>query len=134
MGEVSLRSDMLKVLIQLDAPKSATDLLQSTGLSSSALKTTLVDLIKMGLIDRIEESGPPLEAEFIEFVETQLADVMGPMAKILIEDSIQGLGETLGNFPKSRAAELVEIIGNKIPIEKKRREFIGAVLSRLRTL
>ncbi len=134
MGEVSLRSDMLKVLIQLDTPKTASALMQSTGMKGSALKATLVDLIKMGLIERIEETGPPLEAEFIEFVKAQLADVLGPMAKILIEDSIRGLGETLDHFPKSRAAELVEVIGNKIPNEKKRREFISAVLVRLRNL
>lgn len=58
--------------------------------------------------------GPTLAPEFFDRLTKELTQVIGPMAPTIIREHVTALGETMETFPKDRATELVEIVGEEI--------------------
>ena len=59
---------------------------------------------------------------------------MGPLASVLIDESVDALGETRDAFPRDKMAELVEQISKDIKDETKRSGFQQIMLEMLRSL
>jgi hypothetical protein len=56
-------------------------------------------------------------------VENELKKVMGPVAPFIIDDQLIEFGETKDAFPEDQALSFVEVLGEAIPNEAKRKEF-----------
>jgi|SaaInl8_200m_RNA_FD_contig_31_577632_length_423_multi_4_in_0_out_0_1 hypothetical protein len=72
-----------------------------------------------------------LEKEFLDYLKTQLSQVMGPLAEVIIKDEIREMGEELSKIPHHRAADLVFFIAQKIPREEKKKIFLETMIKRL---
>jgi hypothetical protein len=57
---------------------------------------------------------------------------MGPLAQLLMEEAIEGLGEDAETFPRHRLAALFEALAEQIPDEAKRVQFQQAMLDLLK--
>jgi hypothetical protein len=71
------------------------------------------------------------EATFAQ-IRTALARLMGPLAQLLLEEAIEGLGEDAETFPSHRLAVLIEALAEQIPDEAKRVQFQQAMLDLLK--
>lgn len=131
IGEISLDAQMLKVLSTLDGKKDVMTVASTLNMRIIELKSVLSKLFKHKLIIKVKKSEPVLDRGFFDFMESCLAEAMGPIAKVLIKDTVNDLGESMNAFPKSHAAELVRSISSKIFIEDKKQDFLRKMKPKL---
>jgi hypothetical protein len=122
-GTFSLEGQTLSVLMELDGTKTLATVAKDLGLNIAAMREVVSRLLQLGLIEQTDEAVSKVDEEFMEYLRSQLAIAVGPIAGILIEDSVRDLGQTLLHFPSHRAAELVDILAREIQREEKRVAF-----------
>jgi len=133
LGKISLSKGMLGVLSALDGSRDVASVSRFLKIPLTDLRTTLHKLYDHKLIVRIEKAGPMLNGDFISLLQNQLADVMGPIANILIKDAMKRMVVSSTSVPVNRAAELIELLSIKIPIDDKKRAFRKSMLTRAAT-
>jgi len=126
-GNFSLTPEMLAVLPELDGFKDVQTVAENTSITIRNLRAILDRLYKLNLIEKIEKVIPTLSPDFFSYLEAQLADAVGPIAKILIKDSIRYLGEDPHAIPDYRASELIDLIASKIYLKDKKEAFLKAL-------
>ncbi|MBW2357715.1 MAG: hypothetical protein JRF21_03180, partial [Deltaproteobacteria bacterium] len=70
--------------------------------------------------------------DFLDFLNAQLALSIGPIAEVIIEDTVDDLGHSLSKFPSHRAAELVDLLSREIQREEKRGIFKKNMVNKIR--
>jgi len=134
LGEFSLDSHMLQVLMQLDGKKNLGTVASALNIELTTMKMDIAKLVELGLVEKPTPAVPGISKEFIDFMIAQLANAMGPIAEVVFEDEIQDFGGDPTKIPKNRAAELITRLANEIPREEKRLEFQQAMVARLKTI
>ena len=134
IGEFSLDSHMLQVLMQLDGKKNLATVASALNIKTATLKIVVAKLIELGLVEKPDSIAPGISKAFIDDMIAQLANAMGPIAEVIFEDEIQAFGGDPAKIPKNRAAELITRLANEIPREEKRLEFQQAMVARLKTI
>ena len=132
LGEVSLDSRMLTLLMQMDGKKNVAALAGELGMTLSEARDVLMRLSQLGLIEELVTSVPTLSEAFYGFLADRLSIAMGPMAEILLEDLLAEMDIDRTKIPLTRAADLVGALAREIPREEKRVEFQQVMLARLR--
>jgi chromosome segregation ATPase len=61
--------------------------------------------------------------QFFHFMVQELATIIGPEAPTIVREHVASLGESMDSFPKSRLAELLEILSKEIVNEPLRISF-----------
>jgi len=134
LGEFSLDSHMLQVLMQLDGKKNLGTVASALNIELATMKMVIAKLVELGLVEQPTPAVPGISKEFIDFMLAQLANAMGPIAEVVFEDEIQEFGGDPTRIPKNRAAELITRLANEIPREEKRLEFQQAMVAKLKTI
>jgi hypothetical protein len=132
LGEVSLDSEMLQVLMELDGTKNLGQVAQSLNMNLKQLRLILNRLYKLHLCETAKEAIPKLDKSFFHFLSAELARAMGPIADVVIEDEISEMGERQLRFPSHRAAELVDLLARQILREERKVAFQQAMVRKLR--
>jgi hypothetical protein len=60
---------------------------------------------------------------FFADMTRELSEFFGPIARIIVRDDVAFLGESMGQFPKARVAELVDLVSREIPDENLKSSF-----------
>jgi hypothetical protein len=134
MGEISIDADMLKVLAEVDGIRDVAAIAKNTGLSIIQLRKVLKQLYQHKLILRVKAEIPRADKSFFDFLETNLADVMGPMARVIIDDVVKEMGENRGFFPINRCEDLVKKIAAKLFVEDKKQVFLHVMEKKIEHL
>lgn len=134
LGEVSLDSVMLQVLMELDGTKTLGQVARELDMNMKQLRTILHKLYKLHLCETARDAIPKLNKEFFNFLSAQLARAMGPIADVVIEDEISEMGENQLKFPSHRAAELVDLLARQILREERKVAFQQIMVKKLREL
>ncbi len=134
VGEVSLDSRMLQVLMELDGRKNLGQVAHSLGMTMKDLRQVVNRLHDLKLCETTAESMPTLGKDFFDFLSSQLSRAMGPIADVVIEDEISQLGEDRERFPAHRAAELVDLLARQILREERKVAFQQAMVKKLREI
>ncbi|MFC1827996.1 hypothetical protein ACFL0O_00090 [Thermodesulfobacteriota bacterium] len=130
--ELSLDSNMLKVLMALDGKKNLASVSRSLNMDPEALKETLTKLYNNQLIEKVENAVHTLSNDFYDFLTFQLSLAVGPIAEFLIEDEIREFNDDPEKIPFSRAPELVNLLARQIPREEKKFAFQQAMLQKIK--
>lgn len=131
-GNVSLDGQMLNVLSKLDGRKNLGMISQEIGVNMSAIRPVISKLVKLKLIDAVEDDIPVFDKEFFVFLTDQLSIITGPIAQVMVEDVIRDMAQDSSEIPMNRAAELIEMLSRQIPDEQKRTSFIQTMLARIK--
>jgi len=131
VGQFSLDGQMLAVLMNLDGKRDCAELARTVNLNVAALRQVLAALSRLGLIEKVPTALPVVEAGFIAFVRSRLALAVGPIADILIEDTLEDMKLNGAQVPRARAAELVEMLARQIPREEKRLAFQQEMIAKI---
>lgn len=123
LGKISLSKGMLGVLSALDGSRDVASASRFLKIPMTDLRTILHKLYNNKLIVRIEKADPMLNSDFIGLLQTQLADVMGPIASMLIKDAMNRMAVSPTSVPVNRATELIDLLSIKIPIDDKKKLF-----------
>jgi hypothetical protein len=134
IGEVSLDSQMLNVLMHIDGARNLGEISQLMKVDMQSLKETLQRLDRLNLIEADVTTVPTLDKGFFDFLAEHLSIAMGPMAEILIEDEIRDLGVDRNKIPSHLAAELVDTLAREIPRDEKKVKFQQTMLKKLKNM
>jgi hypothetical protein len=132
LGEFSLDGHMLRVLMELDGKKNLAVIAKKTGLNMSTMRGTVLKLMQLKLIEPLEDAVSVVDEDFLDFLNSQLSLSIGPIAEVIIEDTVNELGYNLSRFPSHRAAELVDLLSREIQREEKRRVFKTNMVNKIR--
>jgi hypothetical protein len=134
LGEVSLDSEMLQVLMELDGRKNISQVARSLNMNIKHLRVVLNKLYRLRLCEAAREAVPSLDRNFLHSLSAELSRAMGPIADVVIEDEINEMGEDPARFPAHRAAELVDMLARQIIREERKVAFQQAMVKRLREI
>lgn len=123
LGEFSLDSAMLSLLMELDGENSLGTVAQKVGLDLNTMKTVITKLYRLKLVEPVKSAVSFVDQEFLAYLRKELTLAIGPLAGVLIEDAIGDMGYREERFPSHRAAELVELLARDISREEKKNQF-----------
>jgi hypothetical protein len=124
IGNVSLDSQMLDVLMELDGKKNLDSIVKKTGMTTGNLREAVSKLLKLNLIENvIEGAGTFLDDDFMSYLNEQLALAIGPVAEIIIEDAVSDLGYRMSQIPSHKIAELIDLLSREIQREERKESF-----------
>lgn len=137
-GAVSLQSEEWQILAQVNGLRTVAEIVETTGKDEYEVAKILFHLHSSGLLTKLDNSGQPAtttvaEAFFVT-LEKELKNAMGPMAEIVIDETIENLGEARNSFPQDKIPVLVEKVSMDIRDEGKRLKFSQIMLELLKNL
>jgi len=124
LGDFSLDGQTLLILMELDGKATLGHLAGKTGLSMGSIRELIGNLLKLGLIEKVEKEVIPVGNDFFRNLLDELALAIGPIASVLIEDEVQDLGYDVNSFPSFLVTELVDRLASEIRREEKKTIFI----------
>jgi len=119
LGEFSLDSRMLSILMELDGKRNVGAIAQSLGIDMAEIKGALEKLLHLQIVERVREQVSVLPPEFFDYLNAQLSLAVGPISGILIEDTAADLGKRISSFPVPLVAELVDLLARQIRRKEK---------------
>jgi hypothetical protein len=134
LGEFSLDSHMLNVLVELDGERTIASVAKKVDLDMGAMKRVIIKLAKLRLVEPERSNISTLTREFFDYLSVQLSLAIGPIANVLIEEALTSLDYSKSRFPIHRAAELVELIARNIRREEKRIVFQQNMVKKIREM
>ena len=122
-NEIRLNADMIHLLMVIDENKDLLQISNEAGLDISMLNQILSKLLKLKLIEPVEKRGRFLSNKFLGDLRLNLSQAVGPMAQILIEDTVAEMELKMSEIPEHQAAELISNIAQEVPEEINQIEF-----------
>jgi predicted transcriptional regulator len=119
LGKFSLDGQMLSILMEMDGEKDMAAISGKLGMDMETVKRSINSLLKLGIIELFHQRVSNVGKAFFQFLYQQFSLAVGPIARILIEDAVQDLGQTLDRFPVNLIAELVDLLARQIRKEEK---------------
>ncbi len=132
LGEFSLDSQMLSMLMELDGKRNLGVICQNIGIDLNASQTIINRLVELKLIETARADRRILDNSFFQYLKEQLILAIGPVAEIFIEDAVADLGYDLSNFPSDQAAELVDLLSREIQRDEKLAAFKRNMVNKIR--
>jgi hypothetical protein len=132
IGDFSLDSQMLSVVTELDGKKKLGMIAKKTSLNMGTMREVISKLLKLELIEPIEDAVSEVDEFFFVYLKEQLSLAVGPIAEIIIEEEIDDLGHDLLKFPSKRAAELVDLVSREIQREDKKTTFKQNMIKKIK--
>ena len=132
LGEFSLDGNMLNVLMSLDGKKDLPAVASELGLSLDDARRVMSRLLELGLAESVEAESVAVDQEFLDYLNNQLVNAVGPVAGVLMEDVARDLGHELTKFPGNRAAELIVQLSQEIQQEDMKHQFKQNMLNKIK--
>lgn len=131
MGEIKVNGRMLQLLMALNGKDSLAELSYRLDYELNDIRETIRLLLAGGLIQISGGGESGLSKEFFDFVIERLAVIVGPIARLMVEDAIYDLGGNGRKISRNNALELIDIFSRQIPDDEQRAAFIKVMMERL---
>jgi hypothetical protein len=134
--EIRLKHEEWSVLSQIDGKKRVRNISDELKMGEHETARILYKLFSAGLIEVGTE--PQLKTKkivdmgFLTYVEGKLAEIIGPVASVIIEEEIKDMSEERVGFPSEKVSLLVEKISSEIADDAQRIEFQKIALEAFR--
>ena len=125
---VSLNADMIRLLLAIDERKSLYQIAVEVEMDAAAFKKNLESLLEQGLIEAVPKTIARVDSGFVPSVRMNLARVIGPIADIVVDDSVAKLKLDVARISLEQAAELINHLALEIPDEGSRIRFKQAMI------
>jgi hypothetical protein len=125
---VSLDADMIRLLLVIDEHKSIYQIAAEVEMDAATFKKTLRRLLGQGLIESVPRKTPLLGKTFLHAVRLNLSRAIGPMAQIILEDTVAEMSFDPSGIPVDQAAGLINRLALEIPDEEIRIQFKKAMI------
>lgn len=135
-SEVKLKSLEWAIVTQLNGEKTVAQIGEILALSPEENRAMFVRLMKEGLLDLVQapEQNPYVPAEIYEELEYQFTYYVGPVASIILEDTLVELKRNKENLEKKQLPLLVELLTLEISTDEKKHEFQKKMLNKIKGL
>jgi hypothetical protein len=134
--EVRLKHDSWSVLSQVDGKKTVGDISDELKMGEYETARNLYQLFSSGLIEVAttlqRKARKVVDGGFFNLVEKELAEIIGPVAPVILDEEINDMGEERNSFPLEKVSLLVEKVSGEITNESQRIAFQKMALGALR--
>ena len=131
LGKFLLDGQMLSVIVELDGKQNVGKIAGKKGFRMATMRQIISKMLQLKLIKPVENAGSMLDKEIFDYLDGQLSLAVGPIAKLLLEDTVISMHCSLTQFPEDMAAELVSNLANQIDDKEKRSEFQKNVFNKI---
>ena len=131
LGDFSLNRRTLNVYMELNGEATLGQVAEKTGINLGTLRELVSNLLRIGLIERVQKEIEVLDGDFFRYLVSQLSLATGPIAGVLIEDEIHDLGYEVDQFPGYRVTELIDRLAVQIRREDKKAIFIENMANKI---
>lgn len=125
---VSLNADMIRLLLAIDERKSLYQIAAEVEMDASAFKKALRRLLEQGLLETVQKSISLLSKSFLDAVHLNLSRAIGPMAQIVLEETLAEMNLDPRGIALDQAAELINHLSLEISSDENRIRFQKAIL------
>ncbi len=123
IGQVSLDTQTLNFFVEIDGQKTADEIAAKIGVNPDQSRAIAEKLLGLKLIEPLRPLEKVVDAEFLDYLRRQLSMAIGPIADVILEDTLADLGHQADALPVHQAAELVELLAREIQRDERRIEF-----------
>jgi len=131
---IILEKQQWGVLALCNGTRSVSEVAKILGRNVVEVSKTISDMVGMGVLEKagvVEAPSPRVRAmadgEFFATVETELKKVVGPVARVIMNDTLAAFDESRDAFPKERVQAFVHTLSEQIVEEQKRDAFGKAI-------
>ncbi len=128
----NINADQWNVLALCNGTKTVSEIIETLNWDEFKTSKTILQLVQLGLLVKGEGQRPiekKLAGEnFFVKVENELKKAVGPVASVIVEDKLNEFGNTAASFPQDQALPFIEGLGEEIPRDAQRKEFIRAMM------
>jgi len=122
------------VLALCNGTRSVSDIADLLKRSVLDVSITICEMVGMHLLERAEVIETPearllgnIDEAFFVTVETELKKVLGPIARVIMNDTLAAFEESRDAFPKRRVMSFIRTVSDQIAEEQKRDQFDKAM-------
>jgi len=122
------------VLALCNGMRRASEIAEILGRNVFEVSRTISDMVGMGVLEKAGSVAAPkqrvkatVDGEFFATVETELKKVVGPIARVIMNDTLTAFDESRQAFPKDRAQAFIQTVSDQIAEEQKREAFRRAI-------
>ena len=127
-----VQADQWRVLALSNGARAVSEIAQTLGWELFKASKIIYLMVQAGLLEKAsekmdEEKPPPrrhVNGNFFSMVEYELKRAMGPIAPIIMDDTIAEFGTSRDEFPVDQTGPLVHAISEEIGDKGKRTEFV----------
>ena len=123
LGKISMSPQVLDILMKLDGSRTVSAVAKEADVTMMAMRKLLTKLQHHQLIEPVEKAEKGLDPLFLEQLQTHLAEAIGPVAGMVITDTLKNLGLSTEYLPKSKAQQLVDQLAARIPVDHDQQNF-----------
>jgi len=134
--ERNIQGEQWKVLAMCNGATGVAQIADSLGWDMFKTSKTIYQMVQSGLLERASERTEQPQApaqkqyvngNFFPTLENELRKVMGPIAPIVIEDTIAGFGVSKDSLPLEEIEKFVVAVSQEITENAKRAGFTKAM-------
>lgn len=118
ISDLSLDIKMLNIFWAMDGSRDFKTVAREDGYDHEELAAGVQNLMRMGALEAIQVLEGVVDKETLDSLTQNLSQAIGPMAGILVENTISDLGHTLFSFPKHKLGQLVGQLAQEIGDEE----------------
>jgi hypothetical protein len=133
-GDRTIQAKQWGVLALCNGTRSVSDVADQLGRSVFEVAETICEMVDMGMLEKTEVAGTPKEQlkgtvdeNFFVDLETELKKVVGPIARVIMNDTLAAFEESREAFPKDRVMSFIRTVSDQIVEEQKREQFDKAM-------
>jgi hypothetical protein len=131
----NINADQWNVLALCNGTKTVSEITETLNWDEFKTSKTILQLVQLGLLVKAEGQRP-LEKklvgeDFFIKVESEFKKAVGPVASVIIDDKIEEFGNTRSSFPQDQALPFVQALGEEIPRDAQKKEFIRVMIEYL---
>lgn len=119
ISELSLDIKMLNIFWAMDGSRDFKTVAREDGYDIEELAAGVQNLMKLGALEATQIIEGIVDKETLDILTQNLSQAIGPMADILVEDTISDMGHSLSSFPKHKLKQLVTQLAQEIGDEER---------------
>jgi hypothetical protein len=133
-GDRMIREKQWGVLALCNEMRSVSDIATQLGRSIFDVSQRIYEMVELGFVKQTTISEPSrkhfkeaIDESFFIAVETELKRVLGPIARIILSDTITAYEESRDAFPKNQVENFILSLCDQVDDDDKRERFGKAV-------
>jgi hypothetical protein len=132
-GDKTIPGQQWGVLALCNGMRSVSEVADQLGRSVFEVSRRIYEMVGLGLLKEEETAGIPrvplketIDENFFVTIERELTKVLGPIGRIIMNDTIAAFGESRDAFPKDQVESFIRTVCDQIVEDQKREKFGNA--------
>ncbi len=127
ISDLALDIKMLNIVWAMDGSRNLETVAREDAYDLEELAANVQNLVKLGALEVDRTLAGFVDEENLVILTQKLSQAIGPMADILIEDTISDMGYSLSSFPKHNLKQLVDKLALEIQDAQSSEIFKSAI-------